>query len=407
MVAWSDRVNARIDRVAIPTVKSDGASLLYQCAKKLCAELRDNLDAAKKSLSHRPKQGISFEGIQTSLFPCERILQILESWVHPVLASRSAQDVYCDKIIALLLKTVITRKSTLLNKAGHPIRLLPVVSHRLSLESAAEVLVPDMGQLRVNESGASEGRGIELRRPQIVVFFFYPSIWSLTTITLAYHEIGHVLWRHASDAWRSKLTALIRTAFPAAFARLGPPDRLDTSDLGDRLVREIAADCAAGLIAGYTYASTLCGFLITKPWANLLDRPYLNRCDRCELVLSASAYASPKCELRNDSYVMFAWNAIDRSRSRSEISRRNLKVFIDAFASWLRESGISLADSVKCFRLNRVSATSPPPFSGMGPRELLTYAAAFRDRCTHDDGDQYATWEREVMRRLRKCVEEA
>ncbi|MCH7884623.1 MAG: hypothetical protein IIC01_05170 [Planctomycetes bacterium] len=342
-----------------------------------------------------------FDDLIKACAAIEQLLWTIESLLHPILIARNKGDaVKYDRIISKLLDEIAPDRVFVTNGDQPHIRILPIMCHKLKIDSAAKVFQFHLEKEKAFYARQEPGPVPCEQETQDVagVLCIFPSIWSFTTITLLLHEIGHIVWDHCIPAIQKQaIIRLILRAFPHAFPNERP----------ERLWSEIAADAFASLVGGYAFGASLCGFFIAKKehWTRTAPG-YLDIGDRIGLVQRACAFETPNCPGRNDSY----WYAIESLKKHLDGTQPNteskivhqqraeddrIDELIEAFKKSLLGLGVKLASTVEPPSLT--STGERPTIEGETIRQSLVTAAMFREKCKDDDGTDYMDWEKEAL----------
>lgn len=342
----------------------------------------------------------------------ENSLNEVEAWCHPLLASRTPSDHQYDRVLSRLIYEIAPNG---FRSGDSTIRIVPVTSHRMRSASPASTRPYSHGR----KSGFPKGNKITpvSNDPIVAAFCFYPSIRSLTSLMLMYHELGHTVWSVGlSSAKKIRLTRMMNEAFPEAFQSHVESQEEDGKNewidsLNDHLASEIFADCFASLVGGYAYAATLCGTLLTKSSIWKKRSPaYLSVSDRVMLTQLCSETVSPNCSGSSDSFFdgffalrAFAEKLTQHSKDKHKLfapglvqtgNKKMIIVLANAVMGELMGSGVKLVEPMA-----ELDAKGSPNVDGLSHRDILSIAAQYRDKCPNESV-HYVKWERRVLKKI-------
>lgn len=361
----------------------------------------------------------------------------IESYLHPMLASRSKSDADYDGILSKMINNIASSAHI---DGYYPCQIYPMAVHKLGRDKAASVYQISLKdyEKKIARLDRRKGDG-RIEHVVAAAFITFPSIRSLTVLTLHYHEIGHVFWNHyLHDRDISLLKKEMRKTFPKAFDRIraeyaeadrGSQEITDepenegrkisenkkVRDKEDELFGEIAADCFAGMVAGYTYYSTLAGYIFIKtPYWERHNLEYLPLIDRMAVVEGCCHEVTPNCCLSSDGF-------IDAYRSLRQLltNIKKPKIVVSEFESDERLGDIRnlvlVFKRVLGERLNLRLASEYPEINSYDelkkvPADIadvlrvLHHAAQYRNRLgfSEDRIGEYVQWETRVTKQLKR-----
>ena len=361
-----------------------------------------------------------------SLFQADKFLaQADKNWM-PILLARSRSDCQYDEFINSLLTELNLKKYRAIS-----VHQMEQHSH-LSLADLT-VKTRDISNLL---------NGIQLQKLTKNYTFnllgFFPSIRSLNTLALLYHEFGHAVWSHLLEPGiRSRLIIDLDRAFAlgnptsqlprTTAARLqqrlrnsakkaltknqyethwptigGLVDdyinpRTDNAHTS-RVRSEIAADAFAGLTGGYAYCTTLCSFLLSKRdrWTNP-HMDYQAAPVRAWIAIEAAKLAgTTESNLASNISGAFDTLAVRYTGQLDKVDKQAAMSFLGELKEELIRLKIPLADKPAKFTQEILEKGQNAP--RLSKRKLLTIAAQYRDFSLMDK--HYVNWERKVLKNL-------
>lgn len=310
----------------------------------------------------------------------EEALRLVESELHPAMLVRTDSDLAYDKLISQLLAEYNLRQ------------IVPFTTHRLGLPSPLQVRPCELNSATPLMVGNVDLRE-RYKDKLLVLLHFFPSIRSLTALTLMLHEVGHVIWdpilRNSAGPGFVKIKLELVDLLTRAMGR--PP--------GDMMQKEVGADLIGGLLGGATFAATLCSHLVSKAtyWI-IASQDYPPPPLRIQLARAGAACVSQQpgddsfftaCEHLHKLYAKSPPSAV-ATIAGDDLAR--LTDIVGRIKELLHQFGISTDDQ--------------PPVIPAGASEvesirvLLREAGHRREQCETLEGHDYIAWERRVMKSL-------
>lgn len=373
---------------------SDAALWYLRMVKYHLSRFDDDDSRSNKRwrLSPEDKQNSLLRFGDLQLRSAENFNRIVEQDLHPLLAARTRTDAEWDRIVMRLANEIGLRNVHFVTTHNFPATAATCVAK-------LELLTESENARACNSGDFAHLRHVAGKEMHHVRFF--PSARSLTTLTLLYHEFGHVFWRRLKAQLKkrdgtNRWITRIQNAF-------GP-------GLAPEVVSEIAADAFGGLTGGAAFAATLCGHLLAKPsaWEKRDPRKYPAINIRGWLAREGALVGAGNDALGDSMFE--SWDRlldVKRTTTRGstspfvEFNEANARGFLNDFATLLRSSGITLGQNTQeqYTALPTDESSGFPILTGNETVGVILRAAAeARDRCSDHRGRDYIAWEIAALR---------
>ncbi|MEK6676209.1 MAG: hypothetical protein AABZ47_11225 [Planctomycetota bacterium] len=395
LLRWTDLIHKRVEKLR-PPKDLKGATFLFDFAhffltrsRNTLREISDTLEKLEVSLNQNQPSLKSISDQMWLLWrykfdQVESNNHAIERHFHPVLAVRSKSDEAYDRFILKFLVEI-----------GLP-TIHPISVHKLIKQSSAAAVERFTlhDKLKLPPHQPKLGSNLEQKYGNVVfaIFYFFPSVRSLTSLTLLYHEVGHVFWEYvATRAERERLLMKMHQAF--------------IPSCHDHLEKEIAADAFAALVGGYSFYATFCPFLLTKPegWSSRTSG-YLPPDQRMWITRHGTTLTRVSENDLGDSFFR-AWDSLERlfrsqnnPKPLTRITMNGNKAieFLKEFKEVLERHSVKLADKPREPNYNENGCpVLPSSKSDLRIRELFTTATYFRDKV--DSAEEYIAWEERAL----------